>query len=430
MTLFLWVAHLFACLWYLLGELGRDDENSNSWLDAFYMNDQSIEQKYIRSLHWSMGVFSGESNVISPQNPGERTFVTLTLFMGYVVGAWYVGSITTSMTRLQIMASEQSTKLAALRRFLLENSISRGLAVRVQRNAQFAMQEQKSKAPEKNIELLRVISTPVLMELHYEIHSKVLNLHPFFLNYHDINSAGIRKVCHLALDMVSLHPGDVLFSHLEVPSVPRMFFVVEGSFQYIQKDFVCTVGVDEWMSEAVLWTRWTHCGSAKAMKKTRIMALSAEDFQDIISTFPSNHAPLYAMEFVECLNNTEEKLSDTCASKEDVAAMVERAFPEEADSSSDEDEDTQAAPTGWFPGQVQGKKRNSQDRVGKRRTESRRSSENDRQSVNALLGRVSKLFGSTGDDVSPLYAKFSFFAFTAIIFELKRALRMCLSIKA
>merc|ERR1719267_237507 len=135
------------------------------------------------------------------------------------------------MNNIQMMASEQSSKLAVLRRFLLDHGISRVLAVRVQRNAQHAMYEYKNKAPENSVELLTIISQPLLVEVHYDIYSKPLLEHPFFYCYSKVNPAGIRKVCHTAIEMLSLHTKDVLFNDFEVSERPMTYFVVSGKLQ-------------------------------------------------------------------------------------------------------------------------------------------------------------------------------------------------------
>eukprot|EP00931_Biecheleriopsis_adriatica_P110568 TRINITY_DN8485_c0_g1_i1.p1 TRINITY_DN8485_c0_g1~~TRINITY_DN8485_c0_g1_i1.p1 ORF type:complete len:1037 (+),score=234.90 TRINITY_DN8485_c0_g1_i1:103-3213(+) len=404
MILFLWVSHFVACLWFAVGRMAQESPHiQHSWIEEYNLDNMNLIDQYSRSFLWSMAVFSGDANSILPQNNVERLFVTSMLFLAFVVSAGYVGSITTSMTRLQIIASEQSTKLATLRRFLLDHNISRPLAVRVQRNAQFAMLEQKSNAPETSVELLKIISPPVLMELHFEIHSKVLFLHPFFDCYNDVNPTGIRKVCHLAVDMLSLHPGDILFSEFEVPTVPRMFFVMSGGFQYLHTPDVITVKEGEWMCEAVLWTRWTHVGTAKAKKETRLMTLDADAFQDIISTYPTVHASLYAMEFVEYMNGlNKEDLRDTCPGEDEAAELVSRAFPDEGESTSSEDDDSrtmrgQGSGNSWL---ARGMTKNLSDGGGKpgkvrtsleRRKRSSDRTSQTRRAVASVLGSVSRM---------------------------------------
>lgn len=337
MFFFLWITHIFACLWFGLGRLCGEGGGA-SWLVTTSELDNSMQHQYMLSFHWSLAAFSGDTgSVVPPSNVWERAFACIVLFLGNVLSASVVGGITTSMTRLQIILSEQTSKLAVLRRFLVDNHISRPLAVRVQRNAQHAMLEQKTKAPESSVELLAIISQPVLMEVHYEIHSRTLLTHPFMLAYNDVNLAGLRRVCHSAISVLSLHSKDVLFSDLEVPEPPKMFYVVGGRLMYQQtRRSVAFFERGAWICEANLWTRWIHCGTLRAVSESRLLVLDAVKFQEIISSFPSDHASLYAHEFVDWLNEVAvADQSDQGPSKEECTDMVERAFPLEEDGDDD-----------------------------------------------------------------------------------------------
>merc|ERR1719414_2145169 len=103
-----------------------------------------------------------------------------------------------------------------------------------------------------------------MIEVHFEIRSNFLLEHPFFECYNEINPGGIRTVCHSAVSFMDMHAGDVLFTSFEVPSIRRMFFIVNGTFKYTTTDIVDEATKAEWMCEAELWTAWTHCGTMRA----------------------------------------------------------------------------------------------------------------------------------------------------------------------
>merc|ERR1719270_53830 len=115
------------------------------------------------------------------------------------------------MTQLQMLTSQQSWQLSILRRYLTDNAVPRPLAARVHQNAQHALKEQKKNLPEDSVDLLKQISTPLMIEVHFEIRSNFLLEHPFFECYNEINPGGIRTVCHSAVSFMDMHAGDVLF---------------------------------------------------------------------------------------------------------------------------------------------------------------------------------------------------------------------------
>merc|ERR1711920_623489 len=123
-----------------------------------------------------------------------------------------VSNITSLLTHLNMMASQDSQKMTQLQHYLFDNKISTAVSLRVQRGAQHALQEQKRNLCEKGIELIFLISEPLRMDLHYEIGMPVLCMHPFFRIYTQVSKPLMRQVCHEAVSRLQLSCGDVLFN--------------------------------------------------------------------------------------------------------------------------------------------------------------------------------------------------------------------------
>jgi len=323
-----------------VGLISSPDEDRR-WTRTSQMEEMSVLQQYLVSFHWSLAQFAGEL-IIEPENNTERFFTVTVLFLAIIGSSMFVSSLTTSMTRLQIITSQQSSQLSTLRRFLMDRNISRPLAARVQQNAQYALMEQKKDIPESSVELLAIISHPLLVELHFEIYSQVLLEHHFFQCYNHINPGGVSKVCHTAVKLFTMYQGDVLFTDFEVPSVKRMYFLVSGTINYTQpRRLPLAAGKGQWLSEAILWTHWTHCGTTRAGSTARLLSLDAETFQSVISTFPTSHARHYAEAFV-CLMNEfcPDDLSDLDTLMDNLDDLIEEAFPvAEGQENSDEPEE-------------------------------------------------------------------------------------------
>merc|ERR1719162_1334107 len=143
----------------------------------------------------------------------ERYFSIVILFSAFLNTTLFVSKTTNSLTRLQIITSDQSSKLAALRRYLGDHAITSSLAIRVQRNAQHVVLQQQRNAPESSIDLLSLISGPLRAELHFETLSPVLMAHPFFEAYYRFNRFGVRELCHVAVHQQLLSKGDVVFDN-------------------------------------------------------------------------------------------------------------------------------------------------------------------------------------------------------------------------
>lgn len=314
MFVFVGFAHLIACLWY---GIGSQDWADPSWVEYYQLADAELGYKYSTSLHWSLTQFIGSMDV-QPRNIMERVYAVLVLIFAFIVSAAFVSSITSMMTRLYIIAGRQVSQLATLRKFLHRKGISRQLALRIQRNARYAVKEVQRNTPEEQIELLAFVSDPLRMELHFELHAPALLQHKFFSRYHEENPKAVQRVCHRAISNKFLSYGDVVFTEGEVPTDAHMFFVVRGVLTYSMEDdaingpstYKVQVGTD--VCEAVLWVQsWFHHGTLRACGDCRLMALEGKAFQEIAtqseSSFQVRH---YAVAFIEDLNRPERTNSD------------------------------------------------------------------------------------------------------------------------
>ncbi|CAE8644030.1 unnamed protein product, partial [Polarella glacialis] len=258
--LLLWLNHLLACCFY-----GLAAGEENSWLDVQQMNGRSVGERYVASLFWSITMFAGQGNIY-PVSTSERIYSIIVFLCVYMISATMVSSITSSLTRLEIATASDSSKLMELKRFLKDHCISPSITLRVQRNATHAMQQKRSLMPEGDVELLQLISEPLRVELHFEMHMPLFKEHPFFYLYAQVWPMLMKQVCHTCIAHLGLSNGDVVFNQNEYMHEPAMFFVSKGRLRYTkiaetQETEITTVKYGDWAAEAVLWTPWMHVGT-------------------------------------------------------------------------------------------------------------------------------------------------------------------------
>lgn len=336
------LAHLIACIWYGIGATADTD---SSWVWYYGYSDRSLSDRYIMSFHWSLVTFAGATQDVRSRNTGERAFEVIVAFIIFCSTAVFVSSLTSSLTRLQIISGSKSTQFIALRKYLSNRGISRRLMVRVQRNAQYVFMDKQRHMPEAEVELLSIISEPLRVELHYEEWFPVYKEHAFFAWYAQNNPAGMRKICHLATSNKTLSSGDILFTNSEIPSDPHLYIVLAGTMEYsterkdtadAEADEVTSNGSEakskkivsrgvkragsvaveqkeeahpgRHISEVVLWVPWVHRGVLKASAECRLLGCSAKIFHEIADQFASAdcHPGLYAIEFCDRLKADQE----------------------------------------------------------------------------------------------------------------------------
>jgi len=301
-------AHILACIWYGLGQEGPDGWVHQNNIDL----GDDLGHWYAVSFHWSLAQFSGLGfDEIRVCNLKERIFSIGVTFVAFAVASAVVSSLTSTLTRLHILASAVEKQVSTLRRYLSENGITTDLSLRIQRNAQHRMREQQHLLDETNVKLLELVSEALRAEMHFELYSPLLSEHPFLKRYCEVHREVMTKVCHSAVSRKSISRGDVVFNTGELPSDPQMLFVESGMLEYEMEDRLPEeVGKKRWIAEANLWTTWMHRGKLQAKTDCRLLVLDANTFQDKVSQFYTSEVNPrhYARLFVDGLNEMEQAL--------------------------------------------------------------------------------------------------------------------------
>jgi len=182
--------------------------------------------------------------------------------------------------------------------------------LRVQRNAQHAIREQQRTTPEKDVPIIIQVSEPLRVELHFEMYSPALSIHPFFARYAAECPHIVRKICHTACAHSHISQGDTIFNVGESPPKPKLYILLRGLLAYKHGSAdVVRVETDQWVAEPCLYVDWTHRGTLSAAQDCGIFTLDAKEFQTIVVHFEHNTAinPMsYAKEFVDSLNMTAD----------------------------------------------------------------------------------------------------------------------------
>eukprot|EP00931_Biecheleriopsis_adriatica_P022786 TRINITY_DN14549_c0_g1_i1.p1 TRINITY_DN14549_c0_g1~~TRINITY_DN14549_c0_g1_i1.p1 ORF type:complete len:527 (+),score=81.03 TRINITY_DN14549_c0_g1_i1:799-2379(+) len=331
--------HFVACGWYALGKLSLES-GSHSWVSETFMSPGVT--LYLESLAFAAALFHGDVT-INPESDMERLCLALALYVIFCWNVWLVSSITTGLTRLEIISTRRTAMFQSLNKYIAQNHVSAELARKVQLSALKALEEEEKNLPESSIELLQMISVTLRQELAFEIMQPILAMHPLFAVLTDFFPSAMQNVCLRSVTRLSLHAEDVLFNDADSasadPQGARMFFVESGILKYYKpgdamfESIQITAGM--WLSEATLWTdTWCHCATAKAMTDCQLVVVSSKDFRKQISTLSyTSQIAVYAKTFVEHLNmNGQRLMSDVGQRNVEMDIIMSRAFKEDWDS--------------------------------------------------------------------------------------------------
>lgn len=304
-------SHFAACIWWGIGDSDRD----RTWVKTFKWNERPVGEQYLVSLHWSMSQLAGGMDEVTPQNGSERFFGVFVFLMGLFIMLVLIAIATSKLTQLAIIRGSMAQKVNNLKKYMQQNGISSNLALRVQRNVQFALSGDLS--PEA-VELLPIVSRPLQVELHMEMYAPAVQTIPFFTLCGQECPQILKKICHRAMSHTLLEKGYTVF--VEGESATAMYIVVKGQLTYDHEDMIRNVDEKNWVAEPVLWTSWWHRGILTAKNEVKLTALDSEEFHDIVGPFngtTSFNPKNYAAEFVAHMNDCAEVNVDDliCLSK-------------------------------------------------------------------------------------------------------------------
>jgi len=248
---------------------------------------------------------------VTPVSLSEHIYAGVVYLTAFWSGTVFLSVLTSHMTQLYILGNQQSQQLNIMRRYLAQHGISKGLVLRVTRNAQHAMKMRQRATPEAAVGLMDLVSEPLRMELHYEMYFPLLGGHPFFSDYMKHCPYVVRKICHAAMSTSAYSRDDVIFHFGE--AARRMLINMRGCLLYCWgAENKTTVEEGKWISEASLWTHWAHRGALTALEDSVVFHLNAESFQAIVSNFEiAAFDPIhYAAAFVESMNSAPDEITD------------------------------------------------------------------------------------------------------------------------
>jgi len=350
------VTHFVACGWYGLTKF--EDADTPTWVKYHLEQDgQKPEWYYLysTSLHWSITQFTPAAMEVYPHNMTERVANIIVVFFALVVFTSLVSSVTSTMTYLNNLNSEETSNKMKLRHWLSENSVSMNLVSRVWAAVRLSLKNKSYRMPMKEVNLLAELPKNVMAEVQEEVFKPVIADHPFFLRYLNRNRAGMRRIFNCTVGELSLDLGEELFA--EGDPADRMFFVRSGTLYYeITRQESETVlrmphrasyilrnrerrGQSDWCSEVALWAHWTYRGALTAASAVELLTIEGNSFRTVMTGFVKTDGVLstYANEFAEAAYE-HWRILDIWCDKEVSEEMSWKAF-QQCNSWEDEDSD-------------------------------------------------------------------------------------------
>lgn len=287
-------AHYVCCYWFAIGDRnfpGMDSfDLQTTWLSELGVPRDKTGQLYLYAMQWTLSQ-SGMSSwsPISPTNGVEIVWNQIVIMMWMLIIAGTASSFTIWAIQVRDTQLDYERQEARLRRYLLENRISKSVGNAAVRFVRVNFETLQSGVNEASIPMFNDLPLILRLELHRQIYLPMLRSHLVFEQMHEDM---LDAVCHLACIDASYLAGHQVFDKGD--PAKGMFFLKTGEFAYCSNHEAEPLKIkgESWVAEIAVWRRWAHVGSLAARMSSTAVIIDVERFNAIMTQYARSGADL------------------------------------------------------------------------------------------------------------------------------------------
>eukprot|EP00747_Dinoflagellata_sp_TGD_P120026 gnl/TRDRNA2_/TRDRNA2_173149_c1_seq1.p1 gnl/TRDRNA2_/TRDRNA2_173149_c1~~gnl/TRDRNA2_/TRDRNA2_173149_c1_seq1.p1 ORF type:complete len:604 (-),score=73.53 gnl/TRDRNA2_/TRDRNA2_173149_c1_seq1:71-1669(-) len=211
------------------------DSEGTNWLLQNGYEDHPWNIIYLASYHWALAQFGLASSPIAASNGPEWTYSILVLFLGIVISALIVSTVTGMMTQWQQVNNDLLIQSAQLQRFFVENGVSADLTDCITHWFRQKYEERKRRVHEKDLLFINDLPEALRMTLRREVYLPIFRTHPFFNSALGVCPNAIYMLSYVAMSQHFARAQEIIWSCGEKPKF--MVFVKSGDVEYLPHVF-------------------------------------------------------------------------------------------------------------------------------------------------------------------------------------------------
>lgn len=211
LCVFLFLAHLIACLWYFSGDISKDFllKGSENWLKITEIEESSWKVHYVYSLYWAVVVMATVGfGDIHPTNVIEIIFCMFAILTGCALYAYNLNKIGIILQKIYKEEDEFKEELRVINNFMERKKIDSGLQARIQEYLKFIWAEKQMHHTKKELEIINSLSGSLREELLLESYGGILKAFPVL--YEKFTEKSLKEMVSFVQE-IRYVPGDYIF---------------------------------------------------------------------------------------------------------------------------------------------------------------------------------------------------------------------------
>lgn len=286
----IFVAHIFACFWYMAANLTFPDYHV-TWLSKEGLIQADWDTKYMYAFYWaSITMMTVGYGDITPQNQIEVVVCILSVVMGCVVYAYNISNIGMILQDLNKEDAIFNHKITIINQFMIRKNIRRDLQRRIREYLRFLWKEENTQNLEEETKIIAYLSSSLREELLIEAYGSVLQRHPMF--YANFSEKTLRRIVPIIKE-VRFFPEEMIeYESEEVET--SIFFVMKGRVELYYTNNNNDLVVNELEVGAHFGEKSFFTGNHRKVKArskdfTTLFCINRNDFIKILEKNPDDY---------------------------------------------------------------------------------------------------------------------------------------------
>lgn len=253
--------------------------------------------QYTNAFFWAVMVTTGIGRDIMPVTVLEHLFSSAMIFLGVFMYAIIIGSLSSSISNLDVEKAERKKQLDSIKQFLRQRKVPLSLQRRIVQYYEYLWSSQMSVATKEG--MLGDLHQTLWLELHISLNRKLLDKVKLFENIKD--PACVVDIIEKLTPKIFI-PGEYVFLQGEISS--EMFIIVRGSAEVLMRTTtkgevkttkVHTLTEGDVFGESSLLNRARRNASIRAETYCDMVVLAKTDFDQVMRKYPEFRVSMYQL---------------------------------------------------------------------------------------------------------------------------------------
>ena len=228
--------HWFGCIWWLISDIEIKDARYydmpnediyNEWHPPHWLKySDDLSLKYWSSFYWGAGIaLSMVPNDIVPMTTVENIFTTAMMFVGLLLAAFVISSLTSAFAAMDSTKQLTGKQLDVIRNYLLLKGVNQELRARILEYYQYIFTSSMSM---DDLRVLQHMPLNLSTQLAISINAKIIAKCHFFNSVSDASLAALIN----ALSPSVFVPGQIIVT--EGQPLRHIYFINRGRIQLLR----------------------------------------------------------------------------------------------------------------------------------------------------------------------------------------------------